>query len=60
MFIEYLGFPSGSVVKNLPTMQGDTGNTGSILGSGRSPGEGNGNTVQQSPEKSLGQRILVV
>ena len=27
---------------------GDTGDAGSILGSGRSPGEGNGNTLQYS------------
>ena len=32
--------PGGSVVKNLPAKAGDTG---SIPGSGRSPGEGNGN-----------------
>ena len=38
-----LGFPSGSVVKNLPANAGDTG---SIPGSGRSPGEGNGNLLQ--------------
>ena len=34
------GFPGGSVVKNSPANAGDTG---SILGSGRSPGEENGN-----------------
>ena len=39
------GFPGGSVVKNLATNEGDTG---SIPGSGRSPGEGNGNPVQYS------------
>ena len=33
------GFPGGSVVKNLPAKAGDSG---SILGLGRSPGEGNG------------------
>ena len=38
----------GSVVKNLPTNAGDTGDTGSIPGSGRSPGEGNGNELQYS------------
>ena len=32
--------PSGSVVKNLPGNAGDAGDTGSIMGSGRSPGEG--------------------
>ena len=40
-----LGFPGGSVLKNLPTNAGDTG---SIPGSGRSPGEGNGNPLQCS------------
>ena len=40
-----LGFPGGSVVKNLPAMQE---NAGSIPGSGRSPGEGNGNPLQYS------------
>ena len=33
------GFPGGSVVKNLPASAGDTG---SIPGSGRRSGEGNG------------------
>ena len=39
------GFPDSSVVKNLPTNAGDTG---SIPGLGRSPGEGNGNSLQYS------------
>ena len=39
------GFPGGSVVKNPPTNAGDIG---SILMSGRSPGEGNGNLLQYS------------
>ena len=39
------GFPGGSVVKNLPANAGDTG---SVLGSGRSPGEGNSNPFQYS------------
>ena len=34
-----LGFPGGSVVKNLPA---DTGDAGSVPGLGRFPGEGNG------------------
>ena len=37
------GFPGGSVVKNPPANAGDKG---SILGSGKSPGEGNGNSFQ--------------
>ena len=36
------------VVKNLPDSAGDVGDLGSILGSGRSPGEGNGNPLQCS------------
>ena len=39
------GFPGGSVVKNPPANAGDMG---SIPGSGRSPGEGNGNSRQYS------------
>ena len=37
-----MGFPDGSAVKNLPTNAGDVV---SIPGSGRSPGEGNGNPI---------------
>ena len=37
--------PGGSVIKNLPT---NVGAAGSIPGSGRSPGEGNGNPLQYS------------
>ena len=37
-----------SVVKNPPASVGDTGDAGSILGSGRSPGERNGNSFQYS------------
>ena len=40
-----MGFPGGSVVKNLPA---NTGDTDLIPGSGRSPGGGNGNPVQYS------------
>ena len=39
------GFPGGSVVKNLPANAGDTG---SIPGSGRSPGGEHGNPLQYS------------
>ena len=39
------GFTGGSVVKNLPA---NAGALGSIPGSGRSPGEGNGNPSQYS------------
>ena len=44
-FYSTLGFPGDSVVKNLPTNAGDPG---SIPGSGRSPGVGNGNPPQYS------------
>ena len=36
------------VVKNLPASAGDVRDEGSIPGSGRSPGEGNGNLLQCS------------
>ena len=36
------------VVKNLPANAGDPRGTGSITGSGRSPGGGNGNLLQYS------------
>ena len=36
------------MVKNLPVNAGDTRDTGSISGSGRSPGEENGNPRQYS------------
>ena len=39
------GFPRGSLIKNLPA---STGDSGSIPGSGRSPGEENGNLLQYS------------
>ena len=39
------GFPGGTVIKNLPANEGDVG---LIPGSGRSPGEGNGNPLQYS------------
>ena len=43
--IHHLDFPCGSVVKNLSA---NAGNKGLRLGSGRSPGEGNGNPLQYS------------
>ena len=47
MFIKYaMGFPGGSVVKNLPGSAEDTGDAGSAPGLGRSPGGGNGNPPQ--------------
>ena len=41
----FLGFPGGSVEKNLPANVEDAG---SIPGLGRSPGKGNGNPLQYS------------
>ena len=38
-----MGFPGGALVKNPPANAGDTRDMGSIPGSGRSPGIGNGN-----------------
>ena len=40
-----MGFPGSSVIKNLPANSGDVG---SVPGSERSPGEGNGNPLQYS------------
>ena len=40
-----LYFSGGTVVKNLPANAGDTGDVGSVPGSGSSPG-GNGNPLQ--------------
>ena len=40
-----MGFPGGSVIKNLPANVADAG---LIPGSGRSPGKGNGSSLQNS------------
>ena len=45
------------VVKNLPGNAGDVRDVGSIPGFGRSPGEGNGNSLQYSCLEN--QTILV-
>ena len=45
LYIKLQGLPDGSMVKNLPANAGDTG---SIPGHGRSPGEGNENPLQYS------------
>ena len=42
------GFPGGVVVKNPPANAGDERHAASILGSGRSLGEGHGNPLQYS------------
>ena len=45
-----LSNPGGSVVKNPPANVGDTRDLGSVSGSVRSPGVGNGNLLQSSGE----------
>ena len=51
-FIEHvlcaMGFPSDSVIRNLPANAGGTEGVGSIPGSGRSLRGGNGNPLQYS------------
>ena len=48
--MKFGGFPGGSVVKNQPANAGDMG---SIPGSGRSPGDGNGNPLQYSGQENF-------
>ena len=49
-----MGFPHGSVVKNLPDNPGDVEDMGLIPGSRRSPGRRNGYPLQYSClEKSM-------
>ena len=43
-----MGFLGGSVIKNLPANAGDIRDASLIPGSGRSPGEGNGNPLPYS------------
>ena len=45
-------FPDGSVGKESACNAGDTGDLGSVPGSGRSPGGGNGNSLQYACLKS--------
>ena len=47
-WISRTGFPAGMVVKNPPVNAGDARDAGWIPGSGRSPGDGNGNPLQYS------------
>ena len=57
---EYWASQLALMVKNPPASAGDIRGVGLIPGSGRSPGEGNGNPLQYSclPGKSHGQRSL--
>ena len=43
-----MGFPDGTVVKNLPANVGDPRDVGLVPGSGKFPGVGNGNPFQYS------------
>ena len=53
------GLPGGSDGKEFACNAGDTRDTGSIPGLGRSPGAGHGNPLQYSwPGESHGQRSL--
>ena len=55
-----MGFPGGTVVKNLPASAGDTEEARLLPGMRRSPGVGNGHPLQYSlPGKVRGQRSLV-
>ena len=48
LYVNKCGFPGGSAVKNLPANAGDTGDVGSVFGSGRYPKGENGNPLQYS------------
>ena len=50
--IPFGGFPDGSMVNNLPANAGDAEDMGITPGSGRSPGGGNGNPLQNSCRES--------
>jgi hypothetical protein len=52
--LSMLGFPGGSLVKNLPASAGDLG---SIPGSERSLGEGNGNPLQSMDRGDWGATV---
>ena len=44
----HIGFPDGTNVKKLPASEEDARDEGLFSGLGRSPGEGNGNSLQYS------------
>ena len=46
--MNHMSFPGGTMVKNLPASVGNARDAGSIPGSGRSPGGGNGNPLLYS------------
>ena len=45
---DHMSFPGGSVIKNPTVSAGAAGDMGLSRGSGKSPGEGNGNLLQYS------------
>ena len=49
-FVSWIGYllRAELMVENLPANAGDARDTGSITGSGKSPGDGNGNLLQYS------------
>ena len=53
-----MGFQGGIVVKNLPANAGDVRDAGLIFGLGRSPGVGNGNSVQYSNLENSWTEVL--
>ena len=50
--MNHMSFPGGTMVKNLPASVGNARDAGSIPGSGRSPGGGNGNPLLYSCQKN--------
>ena len=48
VYVQTVCLVSGAAVKNLPANAGDARDAASIPGSGRPPGEGNGNPLQAS------------
>ena len=49
----YADFPGGIVIKNSTVSAGDKRDMSSILGLGRSPGEGNGDTLSYGLENPM-------
>ena len=49
-FAKFLGFPGGTVVKNMPVKTGDTRDVNLISGSGRSPEVENNNPLPWTGE----------
>ena len=60
VLINTQGFPGGSAIKNPPDSAGNARDTRSIPGSGRPPGEGNGNPLQYSCLGSPRDRFTTV